>query len=312
MVVLQLSATLAMQLPLPLVVVVLLAAGFLLSRIRFCMVAAVAEVRRGQFTTAQAITGIMASISAVLWLLSLGGSHATAQLLIQWRVVFGALLFGVAAAWNKGCFFGTSIQLGRGDANALWPMLGWLLGFHWLGQPTPLPRESTSPARIAVALLVLVLLWLLLQAANTSRHLSRAGSLAPPDWKASWLCGVLLGLLDNDLWHWDPSSLARALAHPTLLKQSLAQFGFTPLLGVVLLLGIALESVLTGQWRWRLPDWDQAVRLLYGVAMAMGAGLAMGGNDTQLLRYAPGGSPHGWLALVVMAGGIAIGLPRER
>ena len=41
--------------------------------------------------------------------------------------------------------------------------------------------------------------------------------------------------------------------------------------------------------------------------MAMGAVLAMGGNDSQLLRYPPNGSPQGWLAIPAMAAGIIAG-----
>jgi hypothetical protein len=42
--------------------------------------------------------------------------------------------------------------------------------------------------------------------------------------------------------------------------------------------------------------------------MAMGAVLAMGGNDSQLLRYLPNGSPQAWLAVPTMLIGIAVGL----
>ena len=35
-------------------------------------------------------------------------------------------------------------------------------------------------------------------------------------WRASIAFGAILTLIDNDLWHWDPSSLTRALAQPWL------------------------------------------------------------------------------------------------
>lgn len=294
-----------MQLPLPVVVALLVAAGLLLSRIRFCMVAAVAQARQGVWTTAQAIASICLTISAVLLASNLVGRHTVDHLPIHGRVVVGALLFGFAAAWNQGCFVGTSIQLSTGDGSALWPVVGWVLGFRLLGQPAALPLEPHQASRILIALLVLAvgLAWMVWRT-----RVSAVGQAAAPqhsvDWRATWVCGLLLGVIDNDLWRWDPSALARALSHPLALVHS----GVTPLLGFALLLGMALDAVRQRQFVLRGPSFHAWPRLFYGIAMAVGAGLAIGGNDTQLLRYAPGGSPHGWLAVALMVVGIFAGL----
>ncbi len=127
-------------------------------------------------------------------------------------------------------------------------------------------------------------------------------------WRASIACGALLALIDNDLWRWDPSSLARVLAHPLDLAESLQRRDPLPLLGLVLLAGMAAEALLQRRYRIALPRPADLVRLPYGMAMAAGALLAMGGNDSQLLRFLPGGSPHGWVAVPAMVAGILIGL----
>ena len=57
-----------------------------------------------------------------------------------------------------------------------------------------------------------------------------------------------------------------------------------------------------------MPLTADLVRLPFVMAMAAGAVLAMGGNDTQLLRYLPGGSPHGWIAVPAMVAGIVASL----
>ncbi len=56
---------------------------------------------------------------------------------------------------------------------------------------------------------------------------------------------------------------------------------------VALLLSMAVDTALQGQFHWPLPHWRQGHRLPMGVAMAMG------GNDSQILRYLPGGWPYG-------------------
>jgi hypothetical protein len=282
-----------MQLPLALVVALLLASGLLLSRIRFCMVAAVAEAVKGDWGACRCIATIALAISAVLLLLGVADGHAPMQLNPNWRVPLGGLLFGIAAAWNRGCFIGTTIQLSGGNLNALLPITGWVVGFRLLQPPRLMPLPDASPWRTGIALVALValMLWLI------QRQRTNQGDKV--DWHASFACGLMLGLLDNDRWGWSPSTLASSVAHIGAVGSSW--------LGLVMLLGMAVESALQGRFHWRLPDWRQWGRLPMGIAMAIGASLAMGGNDSQILRYLPGGSPHGWLAVPTMAIGVLLG-----
>jgi hypothetical protein len=290
------------------VVLLLFAVGLLLRRIHFCMVAAVAKAINGVWDTARAIALISIGISAVLLALEAAGS-VPRQLAPAGPVVAGGVLFGVAAAWNRGCFVGTSIQLAGGDLRALLTMGGWVLGYALAGSPMALAALPGQPQRTAVALVVLGLL-LALTHLSVRPAGSQPGSPAGEGvaWRASIACGALLALIDNDLWRWDPSSLARALAQPLALVESLQRRDPLPLLGVVLLAGMAAEVLLQRSYRIRLPGLADLVRLLYGMAMACGALLAMGGNDSQLLRFLPGGSPHAWVAVPAMVAGILIGL----
>ncbi len=79
------------------------------------------------------------------------------------------------------------------------------------------------------------------------------------------------------------------------------------MLGLVLLLGMALNARLEQRFNLRPLRLQQWRRLPCGIAMAFGATLAMGGNDAQILRYLPGGSPHSWLVLPAMAMGVLLG-----
>lgn len=297
-----------MQLPVGVVVLLLFVAGLLLRRIHFCMVAAVAKAANGDWDTARVIALISIAISAVLLVLEAAGS-VPRQLVPAWPVVAGGVLFGVAAAWNRGCFVGTSIQLAGGDLRALLTLGGWVLGYAVAGNPMALAAVPGQPQRTAVALAVLLLLLALTRLALrpvVPQPGSRAGEGVA--WRASIACGAMLALVDNDLWRWDPSSLARALAQPLALAESLQRRDPLPLLGLVLLAGMAAEVLLQRRYRITVPHLADLVRLPYGMAMAAGALLAMGGNDSQLLRFLPGGSPHGWVAVPAMVAGILIGL----
>ena len=297
-----------MQLPVGLVVLLLFMAGLLLSRIHFCMVAAVAKASNGDWDIARAIALICIGISAVLLSLEMGGS-VPRQLAPDWRVGVGGVLFGVAAAWNRGCFVGTSIQLASGDFRALCTVMGWVMGDAVAGSPTALVALPGQPQRTAAMLVVLLLLLGLMGlAARSPSPTPGVSAFKAVAWRSSIACGAMLALVDNDLWHWDPSSLAHALADPLVLAESLKRRDPLPLLGLVLLAGMAAEALLGRRFRITCPRIADLVRLPYGMAMAAGALLAMGGNDSQLLRFVPGGSPHGWVAVPAMVTGIMLGL----
>lgn len=299
-----------MQLPFGLVLLLLFASGLLLSRIHFCLVAAVAMAHHGHWGLARAVALISLGISAVLLALALFSGRLPLQLAADGRVLLGGLLFGLAAAWNRGCFVGTSIQLAGGDLRALLSVGGWVLGFLAIGSPTELLALPPQPLRLVLALLALLLAGVGLArwagAGAAARGAAPGGSGVC--WRASIACGVMLGLVDNDLWRWDPSSLARTLAHPLALADSWQRRDPAPLLPLVLLAGMAANSLWQRSGRLAWPGRHDLLRLPYGMAMAAGAALAMGGNDTQLLRYLPGGSPHGWIAVPAMVAGIVAGL----
>lgn len=296
-----------MELPVCAALILLFSSGLLLSRIRFCMVASVALALRGQWTDAKAILLISSIITLVLTLLHGLEHRPLVQYEVTLRVLLGGLLFGITAAWNRGCFVGTSIQLMTGDLRGLLSVAGWILGFRLLGMPMELAVLPTSTWRGLISLVAMGSLLVLLLS-NGRRAEAIDNQEKPVKWGASLACGVMLALLDNDLWKWDPSSLAKAFAHPMGLWQAWQQGQGQVVFGLMLLAGMFVDGLLQKRLRWLIPSWCDWPRIAYGMTMAIGAVLAMGGNDSQLLRYLPSGSPHGWLAVSAMLLGIAGGL----
>jgi hypothetical protein len=297
-----------MQLSVGLVVPLLFVAGLLLSRIHFCMVAAVARARLGDWDTARAIGLISLGVSLVLLVLALATGSLPRQLPADWRILAGGLLFGFTAAWNRGCFVGTSIQLAGGDLRALISMVGWVLGFVLVGSPMAPVALSGQLERITASAALILLLLLCLAWRSVRSAGARPPERQPVHWRISIVCGGLLALVDHDQWPWDPSALARALAHPLNLAASWHRHDLSALLALVLLAGMAAEALRQRRLQLVLPRGADLVRLGFGIGMAVGAALAMGGNDSQLLRFLPAGSPHGWIAVPAMLLGILGGL----
>ena len=113
-----------MVLPAFVALLLLFASGLLLSRIRSCMVGTVRLALRGEWADTQATLIICSMITAVLLLAGLAEHRPLEQYGAPLRVLAGGLLFGVTAAWNKGCFVGTSIQLMAGDLRGLISVAG--------------------------------------------------------------------------------------------------------------------------------------------------------------------------------------------
>ena len=209
-------------------------------------------------------------ITGVLLLAGLAEHRPLEQYGAPLRVLAGGLLFGVTAAWNKGCFVGTSIQLMAGDLRGLISVAGWILGFRLLGSPMALPALPSSDGRALITLVVLVLPLLLLLWRNQMQSSDRPNAQRV-DWRSSIHCGVMLGVVDNDLWKWDPSAVARALSHPMALTEAWAQGQGHVVFGLMLLVGMFADALIQRRWRWVAPDWRDLPRLGYGVAMALGA-----------------------------------------
>lgn len=227
-------------------------------------------------------------------------------------VLGGGLLFGVGAAVNGGCSFGTLIRLGGGDASFVATLAG--LGFGFVVQrhvpafnpalaklgPTPLERPT------AVAILVLVV-----AVAFCARELARewrrvhAEDRWPPE-RAAMLMGVAGGIL---------YALHGSWAYTVAIERGLAAMtaDHIPNLDLALiflscLVGAALAARKLRRFRLQLNPGDIPRHLLGGTIMGTGAALIPGGNDVLVLHALPALSPHAPFAYLALVAGAAAAL----
>ena len=122
--------------------------------------------------------------------------------------------------------------------------------------------------------------------------------------------GLLAGFLFLYEPSWTPSGLLNDLSAAALHGES-ARW---PTLQRYYLLLALVGGMVLAAWRTERFDFKSVrwtvwlVHLVAGILMGLGASLAMGGNDSQLLLALPAFSPAGFLAVACMLVGIVLGL----
>lgn len=122
--------------------------------------------------------------------------------------------------------------------------------------------------------------------------------------------GLLAGFLFLLVPSWPPSGLFNDLSGSLLGVQGKAMPSITRFaIFLSLIIGMAIAAWRTRRFKLILPNAKQNIlHFVAGVFMGLGASLAMGGNDSQLLLALPAFSPAGFVAVSTMLVGIAIGL----
>lgn len=291
---------------LPIVLILICILGFIAQSTGLCMVRGVNEWRSGnkEFLLAILCSGILAWVaSLVAYYADLPLEFRTYQ--INGWFILGGLLFGIGTAFNQGCGVSTLGKLARGDLKMIATITGWLAGWtilaHW--QPTISLMKNPSPGNITYLLLM-------------------AGSLAIIIWasfgtkqrKTLWFSMMGIGLLAGFIFlyepKWPPSGLLNQLSTALIGNKvkswpSLEQY----LLFFALLLGMFLAAWRANRFLFVPSNFKHWIEHLFaGTLMGMGASLAVGGNDSQLLLALPAFSPAGFGAVASMLTGIWAGL----
>jgi len=289
-------------------------AGFAAQRGSICSVVAVGDlVRRGD---ARRFSGFFeCAIWSLIVLTAFGeGAGRGAFSDYPWgaRAALGGAVFGVGAAMNGACAFGTAARLGRGELAFLGTLAGFVLGAFVISQFAAPPAASPVSASVGGGPFILALVagFVLIQIVRlvTSDVAPRRAfaALMKPAWPPS-LAMAAIGLANAGLLiifkPWPYSALlvdlgAKGHADGALLKT---------LLALAFVLGAGIGALTAGRFRIEAPSLGGfGAKIFAGFFMGAGAFLVPGGNDAMVLYGLPLLLPYAMAAYAAMIAAIAV------
>jgi len=301
-----------------------------------CAVAAVrqllAERRPDRFLSFVEAAGWTLGVLALADLAGLGGLSERGGTALGSGPLMGAAVFGMGAAINGGCAFGTLAWLGRGHLGYVATLPGLLAGavialnlipallpgtFPAMTMPASLPPPPPVAARPAALILALIAvsllaLWRGARAVQAVRAV-RAGRRAAPggDWPPA-LSMAVIGLASGGLLIWWESWTYTGLLVDLAGGEGTHLAVRVALAGAVIA-GTVGAGCLLGRFRLRRIGPRQLLRHgMGGLLMGAGAALIPGGNDTLVLTGLPMLWPHGWACYALLIAGILLALPAMR
>lgn len=306
--------------------------GFVLQRGRFCMVSAYRDVyltRDSRLFLATLIAIAVQSVG-VYTLAALGVIQIPEIPFTYLAAVIGGFLFGIGVVLAGGCATGTWYRAGEGLVGSWIALFGYMVGSAAtkFGALKPLHDVLTAPKAphafihetLGLSPWLLVVLFSGVTLVAVWRHLRRPQVPVPSPkprkrglahllFEKRWhpfVTAVLVGLIAVLAWPLSEATgrlYGLGVTTPTGKLLQYAVTGDASVLdwGVFLVVGIALGSYAaakgSGEFRWRVPDANTAMRsLIGGLIMGFGAGIAGGctiGNglvNTALFTW------EGWVA----------------
>ncbi len=219
-------------------------------------------------------------------------------------VLVGGLLLGTGAWLNRGCFFGTFVQITGGNLTYLATLPGIVLGAlaasAWLPaalRPAPATAPlAAMPDAAGLGWLALAVLFLSLLLVDMRRLRWRAGVARG----VMLVLGIGGGLLFATVSGWDLAAV--------LVRRTQAAFG----LGagpswlaiwctLAMTAGGIVAAVRLGRFRWRAPRLLPMLASFGGGALMGAAAIILpGGNDGLLLSGLPALAPHALVGFALM------------
>ncbi|RHW76736.1 YeeE/YedE thiosulfate transporter family protein [Colwellia sp. RSH04] len=280
--------------------------GYLAQFIGLCMVRGVNELKKGkpEFLIAILCSGVLSWVAMLFTSFAdIPTNFKTFEINIWFAI--GGLLFGFGTAFNQGCGVSTLGKLSRGDSKMIFTILGWLIDWSILAKwnPSISHNKFIISSDITIGLLgilsIILVVWAFL--GNKER-------------RKLWSTMMLIGLIGGFVFlfdpKWPPSGLllkiSNAIVNPdsSLWPPKESYFLF-----IALLIGMFSAALYTKTFEVigsNLKEWS--LHIMAGTFMGIGASLALGGNDTQLLLALPTFSPAGIVAVLGMLVGIWVGL----
>jgi uncharacterized membrane protein YedE/YeeE len=298
-----------MLLPIALILVCII--GYLAQSIGLCMVRGVNECKSGkpEFLLGILFSGVLAWVAVLYsYYFNTPTQFRTYEANI-WFVI-GGIIFGFGTAFNQGCGVSTLSKLTRGDSKMIFTIIGWIIGWTILAQwnPTTNHIKLLFSANITLGILVSISIALLIWAFTGDKKRRKL-----------WLTMMTIGLIGGFVFlfdtKWTPSGLLHKISHAlTSTDKSLWPPTESYYIFLSLIAGMFVAAWHTKRFEIIKSNCKQWIlHLMAGTCMGIGASLALGGNDSQLLLALPTFSPGGIAAVSGMILGIFMGLfIRER
>lgn len=281
--------------------------GFALSRVATCTVAATGRwVDEGKMDWLFGLLVVASWAAIILFLLVewTGRAHLPLDIALNGQLFFGAVLMGLGAMINRGCFIGTVGYIGTGKFSyilsfvglgfALWLARGDVLDLFGLVEFLPRTTIAQSPVKqVALglfALVALISLWLALVRRNRT-----------------YLALIAIGICASIIYGTRPEWAYTALLNSFLQGQGLSVGKTIEFAVIALFVGAIFSSWLKDRFKPEWGGWKFAcANLAGGFLMGIGASAVPGGNDVLLMWTIPGMTFYGLVAYLTMIITIAL------
>jgi len=297
-----------------LAVVVAFAVGFAMKYGGLCTYAAAVQIVRERrferlmaFLAAAAWAALVVVPLAWWWPaeLSVSATHD------DWAMaVVGGLLLGLGAHFNRGCIFGTFVQLTGGNLTYVATLIGMVAG----ALAAKYGLVAIAPVKTAPALAaqpgVPAMLWLLVAAIFITSTIWRRGrGSAPRRLRSHPLSSILVALtlgvgggwLFAAVNGWDFASVLMRAAWQSLSITNAGPSLLAIACTLSMVAGGVAAAVSQNRFAWRAPELLPSLASFAGGSlMGLAAVLLPGGNDGLLLSGVPALAPHAWLGYALM------------
>ena len=250
----------------------------------------------------------MAVSIAIFWLVP--SAHVSATYALSFATLLGGVIFGIGAAINWGCAFGTLTRLGAGDFSFALTLVGVAIGIsvgHRVA-PDDLGRQLGptvlgTPSSIGAAVLLASVLFCAREA------MTRRTSHDIGGWPAEY-SAILIGTTGGALYALTGNWSFTLLLHqvPARGAAEAPDLSIPVLVSSAALVGAIAAAVVTREFRPRIALRLLPRRLIGGTFMGVGAALVPGGNGVLVLQAMPALSPHAVPAYLAVIGGAALAI----
>lgn len=286
----------------PLIIPFAFVLGFTLARASTCTVAATKRwVYKGKTDW---FVGIMVAVSwsgvtlLVLKMLSLSQSAGSLTSPLSVTMFVAAIIMGLGAYLNNGCFIGSIGRISGGDTTYLMSFVGLvmarIIGNHDIFVPLLEPQNQLREPVMALAIR-----WLLLVLFVTLSGYGIVRALRTQQQAIIALCfmGVFAALTyaSNPGWSYE-AWIGRVIG-----GQGVSGNLYIELAILALFSGAIISRILNGNFAFRAPNLPKMILCFFGgILMGLGAMFVPGGNDTLLLWAIPNFALHGLVAYLIM------------